>query len=50
MMKAKEVMEKYQISRNTLCAWVKKGWIKVDVLPSGRYRYKIIEKDAGKIK
>jgi|APCry1669189844_1035258.scaffolds.fasta_scaffold35160_2 predicted site-specific integrase-resolvase len=38
-MKAKEVMEKYQISRNTLCTWVKKGWIKVDKIPSGRYIY-----------
>lgn len=47
-MKAKEVLEKYQISRNTLSNWVKKGWIEVDILPSGRYRYKIIDKDADK--
>lgn len=38
-MKAKEVMEKYKITRNTLSNWVKKGWIKVDILPSGRYIY-----------
>ena len=38
-MKAKEIMEKYKITRNTLCNWVKKGWIKVEVLPSGRYIY-----------
>jgi predicted site-specific integrase-resolvase len=43
-MKAKEVMEKYDISRNTLSTWVKKGWIQVEILPSGRYRYKIIER------
>lgn len=43
-MKAKEVMEKYGISRNTLSTWVKKEWIKVEILPSGRYRYKIIER------
>jgi predicted site-specific integrase-resolvase len=38
-MKAKEVMTKYKITRNTLCNWVKRGWIKVEVLPSGRYVY-----------
>ena len=38
-MKAKEMMEKYEISRNTLCSWVKKGLIKVDKTPSGRYIY-----------
>lgn len=40
-MKAKEVMVKFEISRNTLSTWVKKGWIEVEVLPSGRYRYKL---------
>lgn len=43
-MKAKEVMDKFRISRNTLSTWVKKGWIGTEKLPSGRYRYKIIEK------
>ncbi len=42
-MKACEVMKKYGISRNTLSTWVKKGWIEIDILPSGRYRYKIVE-------
>jgi len=43
-MKAKEVMEKYNITRNTLSNWVKKGWIIVEILPSGRYIYKEIKK------
>ncbi len=38
-MKAKEVMKKYNITRVTLSHWVKRGWIKVDILPSGRYNY-----------
>ena len=38
-MKAKEIMEKYKITRNTLCNWVKRGWIEVDKTPSGRYIY-----------
>jgi len=38
-MKAKDIMKKYQITRNTLCNWVKKGWIKVEKTPSGRYIY-----------
>ena len=42
-MKAKEVMKKYSITRNTLSNWVKKGWIEVKVMPSGRYIY--IEKE-----
>ena len=37
--KAKEIMDKYQITRNTLCNWVKKGLIKIDKTPSGRYIY-----------
>ena len=32
-------MDKYQITRNTLCNWVKKGLIEVDKTPSGRYIY-----------
>ena len=38
-MKAKEIMNKYQITRNTLCNWVKKGLIEVSKTPSGRYIY-----------
>jgi predicted site-specific integrase-resolvase len=38
-MKAKEIMEKYKITRNTLSNWVKRGWIEVEILPSGRYIY-----------
>lgn len=38
-MKAKEVMKKYNITRNTLSNWVKKGWIGVEKMPSGRYIY-----------
>lgn len=38
-MKAKEVMEKYNITRNTLSNWVKKGYIKVEKTLSGRYIY-----------
>ncbi len=45
-MKAKDVMEKYGITRNTLCNWVKRGWIKVKKTPSGRYIY--IDKDDNK--
>ena len=48
-MKAKEVMEKYQITRRTLSNWVKRGLIKVEKTPSGRYIYieKINDKDEG---
>jgi len=42
-MKAKEIMKRYQITRNTLSNWVKRGWIKVEKMPSGRYIY--IEKE-----
>jgi predicted site-specific integrase-resolvase len=42
-MKAKEIMKKYNITRNTLSNWVKKGYIKVDKTLSGRYIY--IDKD-----
>ena len=38
-MKAKDIMKKYQITRNTLSNWVKRGWIKVETMPSGRYMY-----------
>jgi len=38
-MKAKEILNKYKISRNTLSNWVKKGWIEVSKMPSGRYIY-----------
>ena len=42
-MKAKDVIKMYGITRNTLTNWVKKGLIKVDKTPSGRYIY-LIEK------
>jgi putative resolvase len=38
-MKAKEVRDKYDISSNTLCSWVKRGLIEVEITPSGRYVY-----------
>jgi predicted site-specific integrase-resolvase len=40
-MKAKEVMEKYSITRRTLHNWVKNGIIDYEKTPSGRYNYKI---------
>lgn len=42
-MKAKDVMIKYNITRRTLCNWVKKGKISVELTPTGRYIYKIKE-------
>jgi predicted site-specific integrase-resolvase len=38
-MKAREVMEKYNITRRTLSNWVKKGLIDIEMTPSGRYIY-----------
>jgi len=38
-MKAKDIMEKYQITRRTLSNWVKKGTIGTKLTPSGRYIY-----------
>lgn len=38
-MKAKEVLELLQITRQTLTRYVKKGYIKVKVLPTGKYVY-----------
>jgi len=38
-MKASEIMEKYQITRNTLYRWVKDNKISFTILPSGRYDY-----------
>jgi predicted site-specific integrase-resolvase len=32
-------MKKYNITRNTLSNWVKRGWIKIELMPSGRYIY-----------
>jgi predicted site-specific integrase-resolvase len=43
-MKAKEVMKKYSITRNTLSNWVKRGYIKVEKTLSGRYIYLDSEK------
>ena len=42
-MKAKDIMEKYNITRRTLHNWVKKGVIEVELTPTGRYIY--IEKN-----
>jgi len=38
-MKAKEVLALLEISRSTLCKYVKQGKIKAKRLPSGRYEY-----------
>lgn len=38
-MKAKEVLEKYKITRRTLHNWVKRGIIGFEKTPSGRYIY-----------
>ncbi len=46
-MKAKDIMKKYEITRNTLSNWVKKGLIKVNKTPSGRYIYLIEKKMEG---
>jgi len=46
-MKAKEVLEKYQITRRTLHNWVKSGFIRVEKMPSGRYIY--LDKNDDKI-
>ncbi len=48
-MKAKEVLEKYKITRRTLTNWVKRGVIKVEKTPSGRYIYIDIVDNIGKI-
>ena len=42
-MKAKDVMEKYNITRRTLSKWVKKCVIEIELTPTGRYIY--IEKN-----
>jgi predicted site-specific integrase-resolvase len=42
-MKAKDIMEKYNITRRTLSNWVKKGVIEIELTPTGRYIY--IEKN-----
>lgn len=38
-MKAKEVLDLLNISRPTLCKYVKQGLIKVDAVINGKYRY-----------
>lgn len=48
-MKAKEVMELYNISRPTLNNWVKSGKIDYETLPSGRYNY-LHKRDLNEIK
>ena len=42
-MKAKEVMAKYRITKQTLSNWVKRGLIETKKTPSGRYIYLIDE-------
>mgnify|MGYP000911333989 CR=1 FL=1 len=44
-MKAKEIMSKYNISRNTLSNWVKRGWIEIELMPNGRYIYRDKKKE-----
>lgn len=44
-MKAKEIMNKYKITRNTLSNWVKRKWIMVEKMPNGRYIYRDKKKD-----
>ena len=44
-MKAKDVMKHYGICRETLGNWVKKGLIKYEKMPSGRYIYIIEDKN-----
>ena len=43
--KAKDVMKHYGICRETLGNWVKKGLIKFEKTPSGRYIYYIEDKN-----
>jgi len=38
-MKSKEILEKYNICRNTLCNWKKNGIISTIKLPNGRFDY-----------
>lgn len=38
-MKAKEVMKILDITRPTLCKYVKQGLIKIDSVINGQYRY-----------
>jgi len=38
-MKAKDVLKTLKVSRGTLSAYVKRGWIDVDRLPNGYYDY-----------
>lgn len=38
-MKAKKVLKLLQVTRPTLCSYVRKGYIKTFVMPSGRYEY-----------
>lgn len=38
-MKASEVLKVLGVTRRTLCTYVKKGYIRVNVQPNGRYVY-----------
>lgn len=44
-MKATEVMTKYNITRQTLCSWVKEHKISYTKLPNGRYDYSDLKTD-----
>lgn len=46
-MKAKEVMEKYGITRRTLHNWVKRGVIITERTPTGRYIYRELRTKSG---
>lgn len=39
LVKAKTILEKYNITRPTLCAWIKSGKIKYTKTPGGQYDY-----------
>lgn len=44
-MKATEIMAKYNITRQTLCTWVKEHKINYIKLPNGRYDYSDLKAD-----
>lgn len=44
-MKAREMMKKYNVCRQTLHRWMKEGKISFTILPSGRYDYGVLKTD-----